>query len=144
MRDPPNPAPQRCQTRTAQLFNESYAGSAPAPCGASHVPAQPAFLDPGPDRGLSWAGAPRGGCGTGVEHALLAASLGHGDARRRLRPARRSSWPPRRRPLGGSRRRSESSTHCVCPSWTPWSNTVVDCGLFHVFDDEQRAVSSMA
>jgi len=112
-------------------FDALYAGPPPWDIGRP----QPAFLE------LAQAGALRGqvldvGCGTG-EHALLAAGLGlqatgidaapaaiaiaEGKARDRGLPARFLVWDALRLAALGEQ-----------------FDTVLDCGLFHVFDDDDR------
>jgi cyclopropane fatty-acyl-phospholipid synthase-like methyltransferase len=116
----------------ARDFDAMYAGTPPWDIGRP----QPAFLE------LARSGALRGrvldvGCGTG-EHALMAAARGlhstgidaaptaveiaHGKARERGLSARFLVWNALE--LG---------------SLEEQFDTVLDCGLFHVFDDDERA-----
>ncbi len=132
MSESPNPAPQRV-TRTAQLFDESYAGSAPAPWDIGRP--QPAFLD------LARTGGLIGrvldvGCGTG-EHALLAASLGHETLGVDFAP-RAIELATQKAAARGIEATFRVFDALRLPELDTLFDTVVDCGLFHVFGDEQR------
>ena len=140
MSESPNPGPQRV-TRTAQLFNESYAGSAPAPWDIGRP--QPAFLD------LARTGGLIGrvldvGCGTG-EHALLAASLGHETLGVDFAP-RAIELATQKAAVRGIEATFRVFDALRLPELDALFDTVVDCGLFHVFDDEQchRFVDGLA
>ncbi len=77
------------------------------------------------------------GCGTG-EHALMAASLGHEALGVDLSPLAVEAA------LGKATARRSSARFVVwdalrLPELGEQFDTVLDCGLFHVFDDERRA-----
>jgi SAM-dependent methyltransferase len=124
--------PRRDPTDRLPEFDAMYAAAPPWDIGRP----QPAFLE------LAERGALRGrvldaGCGTG-EHALMAARLGLSatgidtaptaiaiakeKARERRLAARFMVWDALQLPALDER-----------------FDTVLDCGLFHVFDDDQRA-----
>jgi cyclopropane fatty-acyl-phospholipid synthase-like methyltransferase len=114
-------------------FDSSYEGTPPWDIGRP----QPAFL------ALSRAGALNGsvldvGCGTG-EHALMAAELGFDSTgidsspkaiRLAEQKARERSLHPRFLVADALDFESRTDTY----------ETVLDCGLFHVFDDSDRAL----
>lgn len=114
-------------------FDDSYAGPTPAPWDIGRP--QPAFVK------LAHAGGFSGkvldvGCGTG-EHALLAASLGH--------EAVGVDIAPRAIELAGQKAavRGLSASFLVfdalrLPQLNMQFDTVLDCGLFHCFDDQDR------
>jgi 2-polyprenyl-3-methyl-5-hydroxy-6-metoxy-1,4-benzoquinol methylase len=118
---------------TADTFDTSYASSTPAPWDIGRP--QTAFAQ------LAQAGGLVGrildvGCGTG-EHALLAASLGHETlgidcAPQAIELAKQKAAA-----------RSIGATFLVfdalrLPELHTRFDTVLDCGLFHGFDDQER------
>ncbi len=118
---------------SVEAFNDSYASSTPAPWDIGRP--QPAFVR------LAQAGGLIGrvldvGCGTG-EHVLLAASLGH--------DALGVDIAPRAIELAKEKAQARSieATFLVFDAQrlpeldTPF-DTVLDCGLFHGFDDQER------
>ncbi len=127
------PASEPVQSRAPHDFEDIYvSGSAPWDIGRP----QPAFTR------LAEAGGLVGrvldvGCGTG-EHALLAASLGHDAvgvdiAPRAIELAREKAQA-----------RDLSARFLVAdalrlPALREQFDTVLDCGLFHCFDDDDRA-----
>jgi uncharacterized glyoxalase superfamily protein PhnB/SAM-dependent methyltransferase len=128
----PNSVP-RASPHSAEAFNDSYTNSTPAPWDIGRP--QPAFAR------LAQAGALVGrvldvGCGTG-EHALLAASLGNEAlgvdmATRAIELARVKADA-----------RGIEATFLVfdalrLPELDTQFDTVLDCGLFHGFDDHER------
>ena len=76
------------------------------------------------------------GCGTG-EHALLAASLGHETLRRGLRP-RAIEAATQKAAARGVEATFRVFDALRLPELDTQFDTVLDCGLFHVFDDEER------
>ena len=137
--EPPGGVARPERPMNAAEFDVMYAGTPPWDIGRP----QPAFAD------LGEAGALRGrvldiGCGTG-EHALLAASLGLEatgiDAaptaiERATRKAEERSLPARFRVWDA----------LELPALGEQFDTVLDCGLFHIFDDDDRSrfVDSLA
>ncbi len=132
MTTPPSSPPDGPSPRPPHDFDAIYAGD-PPPWDIGRP--QPAF-----DR-LAQAGALVGrvldvGCGTG-EHALLAASLGH--------EAVGIDIAPRAIELAKAKAidRGLEARFLVLDALRPVElneqfDTVLDCGLFHVFDDEDR------
>jgi SAM-dependent methyltransferase len=113
-------------------FDASYAGTPPWDIGRP----QPAFLR------LAEAGGLKGrvldaGCGTG-EHALLAAGLGLDATGVDVAPTaiRLAEAKARER---GLRARFLVWDTLELPALGQQFDTVLDCGLFHVFDDADRA-----
>jgi SAM-dependent methyltransferase len=139
MEPPASPTPRRGEDRSVQDFDESYQGTPPWDIGRP----QPMFA------ALAEEGALRGrvldaGCGTG-EHALMAASRGL--------DATGVDASPRAIEIA----RRKASERGVTARFLVWDaleladlheqfDTVIDSGLFHVFDDERwtRYVSSLA
>jgi SAM-dependent methyltransferase/DNA-binding MarR family transcriptional regulator len=127
-----DPAPDRRQPRQPADFDAAYAGTPPWDIGRP----QPAFLE------LAQAGALRGrildvGCGTG-EHALMAAGLGLDATGIDSSPAAIAT--ARRK----ARERSLTARFLVADALDLATldeqfDTVLDCGLFHTFDDDDRA-----
>jgi ubiquinone/menaquinone biosynthesis C-methylase UbiE len=130
--DDSTPNPRRAHPVT--VLNASYAGAAPPPWDIGRP--QPAFV------GLAHAGRLAGrvldvGCGTG-EHTLLAASLGHEAvgidiASTAIDLARAKAAD-----------RGIEATFLVhdvvrLPELGVGFDTVLDCGLFHSLDDQDRA-----
>ena len=125
-------APAPVRPRRADEFEAIYASTPPWDIGRP----QAAFAD------LATAGQLRGrvldaGCGTG-EHALLAASLGLeaigvDAAATAIAIAERKA---RERGLTASFRVGDALD---LPALAMAFDTVLDCGLFHIFDDEERA-----
>jgi cyclopropane fatty-acyl-phospholipid synthase-like methyltransferase len=131
--DQPDSVPGALRSRPPEYFDALYAGTPPWDIGRP----QPALLE------LARAGVFRGqvldvGCGTG-EHALLAASLG-------LEATGIDSAPTAIAIAAGKARdRSLTARFLV---WNALQvaaldeqfDTVIDCGLFHIFaDDDRRA-----
>ena len=77
------------------------------------------------------------GCGTG-EHALMAASAGLAGGGHRCGPDRHRREPGRRRRSVRSRFASRWRRPGPVRLWDAF-DTVLDSGLFHVFDDDDRA-----
>jgi 2-polyprenyl-3-methyl-5-hydroxy-6-metoxy-1,4-benzoquinol methylase len=131
MTDNPSEASERFVSRPPHDFNASYDSTPPWDVGRP----QPGF------ERLAESGRLVGrvldaGCGTG-EHALLAASLGF--------PALGIDLAPRAIDLA----QAKAAERGVAARFQVWDaldlpglgqefDTVLDCGLFHVFDDEQR------
>lgn len=126
---------------TAEIFDASYQGAKPAPWDIGRP--QTAFAR------LAQAGALTGrvldvGCGTG-EHALLAASLGHAAIGIDISPRAIE------RATQKATSRHINATFLVYDALrlpelgTPF-DTVLDCGLFHGFDDhdQRRFIDSLA
>jgi SAM-dependent methyltransferase len=104
---------------------------------------QPAFVRLA-DRGLLAGRLLDAGCGTG-EHALLAAARGVDATGVDVSP--RAIGQARRKAAGrGLRARFEVADTLSLEQFGWTFDTVIDSGLFHVFDDEQRAryVASLA
>lgn len=114
-------------------FDALYAATPPWDIGRP----QPAFLR------LAEAGSWRGrvldvGCGTG-EHALLAASLGLDATGIDAAPAA-IDLAKRKAAARGLRARFIVGDALQLPALGERYDTVLDCGLFHVFDDGDRAL----
>lgn len=120
------------QPRPPESFDAMYTGTPPWDIGRP----QPAFLE------LARAGAIQGrvldvGCGTG-EHVLMAAGLG-------LQAAGIDASPRAIAMAEGKAR--DRGLHARFLVWNALElaaldeefDTVLDCGLFHVFDDDDRA-----
>lgn len=120
------------QPRPPESFDAMYTGTPPWDIGRP----QPAFLE------LARAGAIQGrvldvGCGTG-EHVLMAAGLG-------LQAAGIDTSPRAIAMAEGKAR--DRGLHARFLVWNALElaaldeefDTVLDCGLFHVFDDDDRA-----
>jgi SAM-dependent methyltransferase len=135
MSDPTRPqdvAASLDRPRRPEDFNPLYAGTPPWDIGRP----QPAFLE------LARAGRLRGrvldvGCGTG-EHALMAAALGLDATGIDAAPAAIAS---------AERKAGERGVTARFLVWNALDlaalqqqfDIVLDCGLFHVFDDDDRA-----
>jgi cyclopropane fatty-acyl-phospholipid synthase-like methyltransferase len=131
--DQPDSVPGALRSRPPEYFDALYAGTPPWDIGRP----QPAFLE------LARAGVFRGqvldvGCGTG-EHALLAASLG-------LEATGIDSAPTAIAIAAGKARDRGLTARFLV--WNALQvaaldeqfDTVIDCGLFHIFaDDDRRA-----
>jgi SAM-dependent methyltransferase len=129
---PPGAVPGRAQDRSVEDFDEMYAGTPPWDIGRP----QPVFV------GLADAGAIRGrvldaGCGTG-EHVLMAAGIGLDVTGIDAAPSA----------IAAARRKA--AERGVAARFLVWDalqlaaleehfDTVLDSGLFHIFDDERRA-----
>lgn len=123
----------------ASGFNDAYRGTPPWDIGR----AQPAF------RAIADEGALRGrvldaGCGTG-EHALLAASLGFDATGIDGAPLAIDQAQAKARERGLDVRFIVGDVLELASFEEQW-DTVLDCGVFHVFDDDDRAayVDSLA
>lgn len=123
----------------ASGFNDAYRGTPPWDIGR----AQPAF------RAIADEGALRGrvldaGCGTG-EHALLAASLGFDATGIDGAPLAIDQAQAKARARGLDVRFIVGDVLELASFEERW-DTVLDCGVFHVFDDDDRAayVDSLA
>ncbi|MGH9098353.1 MAG: class I SAM-dependent methyltransferase [Acidimicrobiales bacterium] len=113
-------------------FDASYAGTPPWDIGRP----QPAFLE------LAEGGVLRGrvldiGCGTG-EHALLAARLGHETTGIDTAPTAIAIAEGKARDRGLTVRFLVGDALQLSDLDEEF-DTVLDCGLFHVFEDEDRA-----
>jgi SAM-dependent methyltransferase len=131
--DQPDSVPGALRSRPPEYFDALYAGTPPWDIGGP----QPAFLE------LARAGVFHGqvldvGCGTG-EHALLAASLG-------LEATGIDSAPTAIAIAAGKARDRGLTARFLV--WNALQvaaldeqfDTVIDCGLFHIFaDDDRRA-----
>ena len=131
--DQPDSVPGALRSRPPEYFDALYAGTPPWDIGRP----QPALLE------LARAGVFRGqvldvGCGTG-EHALLAASLG-------LEATGIDSAPTAIAIAAGKARERGLTARFLV--WNALQvaaldeqfDTVIDCGLFHIFaDDDRRA-----
>lgn len=133
----PGPGDDRSLSRaiphSADTFNDSYASSTPAPWDIGRP--QPAFARLAQAEGLIGTVLDVG-CGTG-EHALLAASLGH--------EAFGVDIAPRAIELAKEKAatRDLEATFFIfdalrLPELDMQFDTVLDCGLFHCFDDQDR------
>lgn len=126
-RVPGEPVPE-----TPHDFNASYDSTPPWDIGRP----QPAF-ERLAESGVLVGSVLDVGCGTG-EHALLAASLGLTalgiDSAPRAIELARAKADQR-----GIEARFEVWDALDLPGLGEWFDTVLDCGLFHVFDDEQRS-----
>jgi SAM-dependent methyltransferase len=130
---PPGASPGRAQDRSVEDFDEMYAGTPPWDIGRP----QPVFVS------LADAGAIRGrvldaGCGTG-EHVLLAAGLGLDVIGIDAAPSAIAA---------AQRKAAERGLAARFLVWDALRlaalgeqfDTVLDSGLFHIFDDERRAL----
>ena len=131
--DSPNDKSRRPDPDRAIDFDASYLGTPPWDIGRP----QPALLEQA-SRGAFAGRVLDVGCGTG-EHALLAAELGLESSGLDLSP----------RAIGLAREKAHQRHLTVdffvasaleMESAGSTYNTVVDCGLFHVFDDHDRAL----
>jgi SAM-dependent methyltransferase len=131
MTDDPSEESERLVSRPPHDFNASYDSTPPWDIGRP----QPGF-ERLAESGRLVGSVLDAGCGTG-EHALLAASLGL--------PALGIDLAPRAIDLA----RAKAAERGVAARFQVWDaldlpslaqefDTVLDCGLFHVFDDEQR------
>ncbi len=114
-------------------FNDAYRGTPPWDIGRP----QGAF------RAIAEAGALHGrvldvGCGTG-EHALLAASLGFDTTGIDGAPLAIEKAQAKARERGVDVRFVVGDVLELASFGEQW-DTVLDCGLFHVFDDDDRVV----
>jgi 2-polyprenyl-3-methyl-5-hydroxy-6-metoxy-1,4-benzoquinol methylase len=117
----------------ASGFNDAYRDAPPWDIGRP----QPGF------RGLAEDGALRGrvldsGCGTG-EHALLAASLGFDTTGIDGAPRAIEKAQAKARERGLDVRFLVGDVLDLASVGERW-DTVLDCGVFHVFDDDDRAL----
>jgi cyclopropane fatty-acyl-phospholipid synthase-like methyltransferase len=128
----PDGLPGPVRPRRPEDFDVMYTATPPWDIGRP----QPAFLE------LAQAGAVRGkvldaGCGTG-EHTLMAAALGLDALGIDASPTAIAAAE------GKARERGVSARFLVwnaleLASLNERFDTVLDCGLFHIFDDEDRA-----
>ena len=128
-----------CARASASAFNDAYRGTPPWDIGRP----QPAF------RSLGDANALHGrvldaGCGTG-EHALMAAALGFDATGIDGAPLAIEKAAAKARERGVAVRFIVGDVLELAPFGEEW-DTVLDCGMFHVLDDEDRAryVESLA
>jgi cyclopropane fatty-acyl-phospholipid synthase-like methyltransferase len=122
------PGPNR---RSHENFDASYAGTPPWDIGRP----QPAFLE------LAEGGVLRGrvldiGCGTG-EHALMAARFGHESTGIDIAPTAIAIAQGKARQRGLTARFLVGDALQLSDLDEPFDN-VLDCGLFHVFEDDER------
>jgi SAM-dependent methyltransferase len=122
------PGPNR---RSHEDFDASYAGTPPWDIGRP----QPAFLE------LAEEGVLRGrvldiGCGTG-EHALMAARLGHESTGIDMAPTAIALAQGKARERGLTARFRVGDA-LQFSDLNEQFDTVLDCGLFHVFEDDDR------
>lgn len=127
----PDGLPGPLRPGRSEDFNARYAGTAPWDIGRP----QPAFLE------LAKAGTLRGrvldvGCGTG-EHALMAAGLGLEATGIDAAPAAIAIAEDKARARGLTARFLVWNALQLA-SLNQQFDTVLDCGLFHVFHDEDR------
>src|SRR5712671_1870738 len=126
---------------TAPSWDAAYTASTPAPWDIGRP--QPAFLRLA-EQGLLCGRVLDSGCGTG-EHTLLAASRGADamgiDVSERAIEQARAKATER-----GVSARFEVADALRLPDFGLTFDTVIDSGVFHVFDDENRAryVTSLA
>jgi SAM-dependent methyltransferase len=139
MSDPPIPEARPLRPRRAEEFDAMYAAATPWEIGRP----QPALLE------LAEAGAFRGrlldvGCGTG-EHALLATSLGLAATGIDTSPVAIARAQDKARDRNLSARFVVGDALELSALGEQY-DTVVDSGVFHVFEDDDRAryVSSLA
>jgi cyclopropane fatty-acyl-phospholipid synthase-like methyltransferase len=131
--DQPDSMPGALRSRPPEYFDALYAGTPPWDIGRP----QPAFLE------LARAGVFRGqvldvGCGTG-EHALLAASLGLAATGIDSAPTAIAIAAGKARDRGLTARFLVWNALQVA-ALDEQFDTVIDCGLFHIFaDDDRRA-----
>ncbi|HEY1989802.1 MAG TPA: class I SAM-dependent methyltransferase [Acidimicrobiales bacterium] len=122
------PGPNR---RSHEDFDASYAGTPPWDIGRP----QPAFLE------LAEEGVLRGrvldiGCGTG-EHALMAARFGHESTGIDMAPTAIAIAEGKARERGLTARFRVGDA-LQLSDLNEQVDTVLDCGLFHVFEDDDR------
>lgn len=136
---PPGALPERAEDRTVEDFDESYLGTPPWDIGRP----QPLFA------ALLAEGAIEGrvldaGCGTG-EHTLMAAQRGL-DATGIDASPRAIQIATRKASDRGVSARFVVRDALALADLNEQFDTVLDSGLFHVFDDERRAqyVTSLA
>ncbi len=126
------PEEESARQRKAEAFNAHYEGTPPWDIGRP----QPAFLRLA-ETGVLWGRVLDVGCGTG-EHALMAASVG-------LEATGIDAAP-----MAIAHARRKAQDRGVETRFLVWNaldlaalgeqfDTVLDCGLFHVFDDDDRA-----
>jgi SAM-dependent methyltransferase len=127
--------------RTPPGWDAVYAGSAPAPWDIGRP--QPAFVRLA-DRGLLCGRVLDAGCGTG-EHALLAAERGAEAVGVDISP-RAIGQARRKAAERGVTARFEVADALNLQQLGMTFDTVIDSGLFHVFDDDSRVryVTSLA
>jgi SAM-dependent methyltransferase len=129
------------QDSVTNWWDSSYTGPEPAPWDIGRP--QPAFVRLA-DRGLLSGNVLDSGCGTG-EHTLLAAGHGAAAVGVDMSPAaiERARAKARARNLGA---RFEVGDALNLGALGLHPDTVIDSGLFHVFDDTDRAryVASLA
>ncbi|MBO0730360.1 MAG: methyltransferase domain-containing protein [Acidimicrobiaceae bacterium] len=136
---PRRPAPGRAVDRSARDFDESYIGTPPWDIGRPQ-PVFVALLDEGAIRGRVL----DAGCGTG-EHTLMVAAAGFDATGVDVSP-RAIELAKRKAAERGVAARFLVRDALALADLDERFDTVLDSGLFHVFDDESRAryVTSLA
>jgi SAM-dependent methyltransferase len=126
---------------TPRSWDEAYSGDTPPPWDIGHP--QPVFVRLA-DQGLLAGRVLDSGCGTG-EHTLLAAARG-ADATGIDVSARAIGLARAKAAERGSAARFETGDVLRLGDLGPTFDTIIDSGVFHVFDDQDRAryVASLA